>query len=364
MRIHHFNPEHEICLASGKANYTPPHAATRLRSGLGWMPAIWADKGDIVIVDDADYALKCLNKWRGPKNDVFFLTFSDLKKMLRHVRLDTLQISLAPWGWDLPFRQQLMRNGIPAHHLPSLREIEAIRQLAHRRSTIPLLHYLVSKLPGMTGERVCVDKMAALDTYLGMNERIVVKSPWSSSGRGVRYVSGEMDPSVRRWAEGVLSRQGSLIVEPYYEREIDFAMEFEMDHEEAHFLGFSLFDTRSGAYQGNWLAPESKKRERLSRYIDNDNLNRLIKEVTSVCSALLRNNYSGPFGIDMMVVRSSDGHGHSIHPCVEMNLRRTMGHVALALTPSPTSPEGVMYIYHGVNDELKVETERPFVKVI
>ena len=50
MRIHHFNPEHEICLASGRSNYTPPHAATRLRSGLGWMPALWAEKGDIVLV--------------------------------------------------------------------------------------------------------------------------------------------------------------------------------------------------------------------------------------------------------------------------------------------------------------------------
>lgn len=41
----------------------------------------------------------------------------------------------------------------------------------------------------------------------------------------------------------------------------------------------------------------------------------------------LRNVYAGPLGIDMMVVRQDDT--LLLHPCVEMNLRATMGHVAL-----------------------------------
>jgi hypothetical protein len=55
-------------------------------------------------------------------------------------------------------------------------------------------------------------------------------------------------------------------------------------------------------------------------------------------------NYEGPFGIDMMVVANPDATSEKslaadieerqflLHPCVEINLRRTMGHVALALT--------------------------------
>ena len=129
MRIHHFNPEHEICLASGRSNYTPPHAATRLRSGLGWMPALWAEKGDIVLVDDSDYAKKAAQRWRDALPEVHFLTFSELKSMLRHISMDTLQLSISPWGWDLPLRQQLLRSGVPASHLPTLKEMDAIRTL-------------------------------------------------------------------------------------------------------------------------------------------------------------------------------------------------------------------------------------------
>ena len=365
MRIHHFNPEHEICLASGRSNYTPPHAATRLRSGLGWMPALWAEKGDIVLVDDSEYAKKAAQRWRGVLPEVHYLTFSELKSMLRHISMDTLQLTVSPWGWDLPLRQQLMRSGVPASHLPTLKEMDTIRTLAHRRSTIPLLRHLVERLPGTVGERQCHTDLAEVEQALQHRGALVLKSPWSSSGRGVRYVSGELDPAIRRWAEGVIARQGSIITEPCYDRAMDFALEYEIGYgQEARFLGFSLFDTRSGSYQGNWLATEARKRERLLRYMDNDLLTLLIDEVGTSCTTLLSGRYTGPFGVDMMVVRHADGAGHSIHPCVELNLRRTMGHVALHLTPSPTTPEGVLYITQGANAELKVEREKPFVKVI
>jgi hypothetical protein len=34
----------------------------------------------------------------------------------------------------------------------------------------------------------------------------------------------------------------------------------------------------------------------------------------------------------MMAIRRDDGDGFLLHPCVEINLRRTMGHVAISLT--------------------------------
>ena len=57
-----------------------------------------------------------------------------------------------------------------------------------------------------------------------------------------------------------------------------------------------------------------------------------------IVSILDLEDYRGCFGIDMMVVRQpiatkdDETAGFLLHPCVELNLRRTMGHVALALT--------------------------------
>ena len=41
-------------------------------------------------------------------------------------------------------------------------------------------------------------------------------------------------------------------------------------------------------------------------------------------------SYLGPLGVDMMIVKS--GEGVAIHPCVEVNVRRTMGMMALDLS--------------------------------
>lgn len=44
-----------------------------------------------------------------------------------------------------------------------------------------------------------------------------------------------------------------------------------------------------------------------------------------------------------------------LHPCVEINLRRTMGHVALALSPTDDDVMGVMRIeYTDNNYRLKI----------
>ena len=50
MTIHLFNPEHDIALASNLANFTAPHAGRQLRADLGFLPALWAEEGDTILV--------------------------------------------------------------------------------------------------------------------------------------------------------------------------------------------------------------------------------------------------------------------------------------------------------------------------
>ena len=56
MNIRIFNPEHDIALASNMERFTAPHAGRQLRSDLCYLPALWADEDDVVIVDDIDFA--------------------------------------------------------------------------------------------------------------------------------------------------------------------------------------------------------------------------------------------------------------------------------------------------------------------
>ena len=106
-------------------------------------------------------------------------------------------------------------------------------------------------------------------------------------------------------------------------------MEFSADGKgHISYEGLSLFHTANGAYTGNILATEQAKREMLSRYVS-------LPLLDSICEGIIAGldlaDYCGPFGIDMMAVRADNQ--LLLHPCVEINLRRTMGHVALALSP-------------------------------
>ena len=129
-------------------------------------------------------------------------------------------------------------------------------------------------------------------------------------------------------------------------------MEFESDGEGGvNYLGLSLFHTQNAAYTGNILATEEEKREMISRYISVDRLNVVKEKICTVLGALYKDRYKGPFGIDMMIVRGSENGQWSmangqflLHPCVELNLRRTMGHVALNITPSDDDHRKVMRI--------------------
>ena len=340
-QLHIFNPEHDIALASNLTNFTAPHAGRQLRADLGFIPALWADEGDYVLVEDADYAARAYRRaTRGRKCRVEWVT----KSQLAGLNIDTVQ----PWGWDAALRHQLLRFGVDVSLLPSEQTIEEIRQLSHRQTSSQVLRQIQGD--GLIGESVLCESIAAVEQQLAQHPRLVLKAPWSSSGRGIRFIDGELNEYHRGWLRNLLANQGGVMAEPYYEKVKDFGMEFEVTDEGIRYLGLSLFHTSNGAYTGNILATENTKRETLSRYIPISLLDGIKEKISHVASL---QNYRGPFGVDMMIVR--DDSQLLLHPCVEINLRRTMGHVALALSPMDDDIRKVMRIdYEDNNYKLRI----------
>ena len=142
-------------------------------------------------------------------------------------------------------------------------------------------------------------------------------------------------------------------------------MEFEtLPDGTVRYLGLSLFDTRNGAYTGNIIASEEDKLDMISHYVPASSIidvrEKLITALTDVftshASPQSSHSYTGPFGVDMMILSRPDGQGFSIHPCVEINLRRTMGHVALAISPTDDDLQRVMrVVYNEANYKLRIQ---------
>ena len=365
--LHVFNPEHDLALASGLSNFTAPHAGRRLRADLGYLPALWAGEGDCVLVEHVDQARRAYGRLRARVGGSP-CRFVD-KSQLPHLPIDRV----SPWGWDLALRAALIRYGVPAEACPSESDIASVRDLSHRRHAANVLHRLISLLTPHSSllenllespiESTSVDTVEA---YLLHHPRLVLKAPWSSSGRGVRFIDGELSDYHRGWLRNIIAQQGSVMVEPMYPKVKDFGMEFEaLPDGQIRYLGLSLFDTRNGAYTGNIIASEEDKLDMISRYIPTNLILDIQEKLTTALSDVLMSqtasssscHYTGPFGVDMMILSRPDGQGFSVHPCVEINLRRTMGHVALAMAAaSPFAPSRVMQIT--LSDKYRIHIKR------
>ena len=335
MTLHIFNPDHDLALASGLENFTAPHAGRQLRHDLGWLPVLWAKPDDIVLVDNEEEAKRALKRISGKLAVKPQATFAAADSIPH----DLAEIS--PWGWNAALRHQLLRWGVNADLLPAKNAMVCMRELSHRRTSAQLLKCLTAK-ERTVGTVLEITTWEDLHNYISHNGKVVLKAPWSSSGRGVRFVEGQLTASMEGWVKNILNSQVSVMAEPYYNKVKDFGMEFEaLPDGTIRYIGLSLFHTMNGAYTGNILATEERKQEMMSHYLQQPLLEEIRNAICKELSPVFKGKYAGPFGIDMMIVAAEDG--FMLHPCVEINLRRTMGHVALALTRlvNPRNDSGI-----------------------
>ncbi|MCM1137448.1 MAG: hypothetical protein NC453_02565 [Muribaculum sp.] len=316
-KLHLFNPENDLALALGCRNYTPPpHAAALHRAGA-LFPAWWAEDGDVI------YAPSSFEKEAEWLRSQFGLNCNIISQNEPVIPL--------PWGWSLDAKRQFLnaiKSGIkywpPA--LPSDEQIEQIRQLSHRRSSIKILRELDLDvaLPVETSDPNLVIAME------NTNPGCFIKSPWSSSGRGVFNAVSLDETTLCQRVEGIIRRQGSVMVERGLHRTMDFAALFHASPDGVKFKGLSIFNTENrGLYCGNLVAPQHYLEQILSHHLDIDNLHIIIYNLERILSSLIGCAYTGWLGIDMMTYMENGM--DKIMPCVELNLRMTMGVAAMKI---------------------------------
>ena len=279
MTLHVFNPEHDIALAYDNKYFTAPHAGRQLRHDLEYLPALWAREGDCVLVENMASASHHARRLMRYSEQVRFVDRKEMERLAGQV--DKVQT----WGWDSAVKFQLEQMGVSAAVLPDDVQLSEIRKLSNRQFSSAVLKGVLERLanPVLLGEASYVDNIVELERVLNDTGKAVIKAPWSSSGRGVRYVDTVLDAALANWGKNVVKSQGGIMVEPYYNKVKDFGMEFFSDADGVHYAGLSVFHTVNGAYVGNSLAGESEKRSVLTAYVSGD----LLDEVADVLEQLL-----------------------------------------------------------------------------
>lgn len=146
------------------------------------------------------------------------------------------------------------------------------------------------------------------------------KAPWSSSGRGVLYTADLTYEQTLQWIRGIIRSQGAVMAEKAYAKSLDFATEWTIDPQGTHFIGISVFEaSKRGKYHRNYKGSQAE----LWNMIPNLRTD-LIERQRATINKVIAPCYYGPLGIDMLVTDTG-----LIHPCIEINLRNTMGSVLI-----------------------------------
>lgn len=315
--VHLFNPENDLALAANLANYTPPLAAVRLARAGSTLPLWYGSPGDMAIC----YGVPA--SWIDSMREKFGIGVG----LFPHTTEGKI-LRPSPWGWSLYARGIFIDEGFQSDSLPTDDVLVKLRELSHRRTALAISADLASA--GVAGMPLPGEEIADADVLskiLGGERELVLKMPWSSSGRGVvdtRLIG--KDRALKFGADSI-RRQGSVIIETAYDRVLDFAKLYECRDGKCQSLGTSVFLTDSrGSYVGNLLANEEERRKRVGEKTDLSILDYVAEALRLSIERRIAPYYEGVLGVDMLACR--DGR---LVPCVEINLRRTMGHVANAI---------------------------------
>ena len=283
-QIYIFNPEHDLCIANGDENFVPP------RSAVGFA-----------------------------EDNV------DLSEYLRRPNMQRRQI--IPWGWNHVLRKRLINEGIDPAALPSEDELQFIRTHSRREFALDVHSRLRNWDPQIIGPdyRIVAASISEIESFISANGSAVLKAPLSGSGKGIRFIRERLSESDEGWCRRTLDKQGSVIVERRFEIIKECAMLFECHHEGIDFIGFSLFESRNGAYSRNILASNEDIEDMIAEYIPKEMLISIRDGLTSILADTLVGHYEGFLGVDQMVCQTDSP---IFIPVSEINLRMTMGLIA------------------------------------
>lgn len=334
-----FNPDNEMAIANESPYYMPPANIGKMAEDLAYLPAYFSEERDVVWVKELPDAEFIEERKKIFNIHPFLFTGENWEGM----KVEKLR----PWGWS-PRMYFLLQKLNPGEWRKERKELYSRRQAKKCLESLCQEWSFVDRetLPVECHDLLSVEKAAKAGEYL-------VKAPWSSSGRGILRINGEgLTVKNKEQLKGILKKQGYVMVEREQEKLVDFAMEFYADKMSVKFIGLSCFMTgMKGEYTGNYIGSQKDLEVRLTAWVKAEMLEKVKSGLVKVLTDQIAPVYSGYLGVDMMIYRHRNGEV-KLQPCLEINLRYTMGILALFLSDRfiAEGSEGVFGIIHHTSD--------------
>lgn len=344
--VHWFNPNAEGYAMSER--YQPDKAASALEADLEMLIIGWSRRDDVAVVEN-----------RPSREHLARLKSAgfDLPEIVEMKGLDGRKIGgFRPWAWSpdasrffAPLAADVSKNG-PWQWREAIPEFWLSKEVGIR----------LEELLGVSESGwLCLDLDEAvlkIDQLLEHGQ-VLAKASYSSAGRGHRRINRESPPdATRNWLRNTIESHGSIVIEPWLERVADFSALYEVHAAgEVSLVGFTVMENdAAGRFLGTRVSPKWARdldpEVVAFLYREADVLTWYQERIPAVIGELLP-GYVGPFGVDAMVHRRVDG-TLALRHVVELNVRMTMGRVALELLKkSATHRSGRLRILRKKNVE-------------
>ncbi len=333
--IYFFNPTCDFAIANGSPNWQPNQLLQKMEEDLDLLPAYLATPSDGIILNNYPSG-SFLDEFQKVK-----FTFPGFiqKKNLNLISRNKIR-NIQPWGWSPAAHKQTeyLKNFCSDEFSvsPVFNWHPEIKHFYSRSFSATVLAEVLKNLktgnmlPQSYLPKVC--KTATdVENAVKCWGKVMLKAPWSSSGRGLQPITKTpVHQKVWEKIKGIIRDQGFLLAEPLLNKVHDMAFLFELNKGIIRFTGTSHFFTdKNGKYEGNFLKGVSKPG---FNSVDSF-INKIQTDMLTALTRVLQNSklpsvYEGPLGVDMLIYRDDDDELY-INPCLEINLRYTMGFVAL-----------------------------------
>jgi hypothetical protein len=329
--IHYFNPGHETAVLNASRYYQAAANQVRMQQELAFLPAWYAAPDDFVLIEKElpeafQEDIRIFNPMAKP------ISINELEERKKEL----YNQSIGLWGISPQsiYKFEKLTNCYDFHwQIPEWKN--EFRQLGSRFASHPILARLLNAIPSLDKAILpqFFSTMEELKDYvIYRNEKLLAKSPYSSSGRGLVWLPpGPPGKSEKQIIRGMLKRQAQVSVEKALDKQLDFSMHFEIDQARAvHFIGYSIFRTNEkGAYQESRLANQECLEKQVTDLIDTKLLLQVKNELLTMLQKMYAPYYTGAIGMDMLVYQSENQ--CRLNPCLEINMRKSMGYLAIRL---------------------------------
>lgn len=313
-----YNPTCEMAVQNNSVSYQPPLRLQEFERAMSSLMMFISQEGDCVVGENPDDELLLFWKERGV-NIPQFVNKNDAISLIKDGAM------LVPWGGS---RQLYYSYGLKHK---SEQYTDLMRCFFSRELSVVLEDTVCRLCQGRKDlKQYDIEERSELVTESDIMEcrvrkgSCVVKSLWSSSGRGVQLVREQchIEPAIV-WARGKIRHDGGVVCEPFYKRLGEFTTLIEIYEDgRIEYLGTNYFEAdEAGRFGKELIGQNILTRE------EEQEVGQILIEAMSRLNWVEK--YIGKIGVDGMVYNKQGE--RKVRICTEVNMRHTMGNINLSV---------------------------------